>query len=140
MLRISLQRNTLSPDLRRRLRQVKNAAPLLKAVSDVLAQTAKGAFNDSGLRPTPWPAKKDGSPATLRLKQLLARSPRTVSTTPKRAILGSDRPYARAHQFGSRPQKGIPARRYMPFIGKRPTPLAIRRGREALKVKLGAKR
>jgi phage gpG-like protein len=137
MIRVSIRRDSLTPDLRRRLRAVKNKAPLLKAVADVLSQTAKGAFNDPQLRPTSWPAKKDGSPATLRRDQLLARSPRTVSTTPKRAILGSDRRYAAVHQFGSRPGgRGIPARRYMPFIDRRPTPLAVRRGSEALRIAL----
>ena len=134
MLRISIRRDSLSPDLRRRLLAVRNKAPLLKAVSDTLAQTAKGAFNDPALRPTSWPAKKDGSTATLRRDQLLARSPRTVSTTPQRAILGTDRRYGRYHQSGTR--RGLPARRFMPFVDRSPSALAIRRGREALRVAL----
>jgi len=110
-------------------------AAMLKAISDVLAETAKGAFNNPGYRPTSWPDKADGTIATLRRDQLLARSPRTVSATPRKAILGSDRHYAAVHQFGSK-RKGIPARRYMPFIDKTPTALAIKRGREAMRIYL----
>ncbi len=139
MLNVTLRKNTISPDIAARLRRVRHKGPLLKAVSDVLAETAKGAFNSPSLRPTSWPAKKDGSPATLRLNQLLARSPRTVGVTPRKAILGSDRRYAAVHQFGSR-KKGIPARRYMPFIEAHPTALAIRRGEEALRIRLGIRR
>lgn len=138
MINITLRKNTVSPDLARRIAATKGAkkAALLKAVSDVLAETAKGAFNNASYRPTPWPDKKDGTPATLRLNQLLTRSPRTVGATPRKAILGSDRHYAAVHQFGGK-KKRIPARRYMPFIDKAPSPLAIKRGREAIRVKLG---
>ena len=139
MINVTLRKNTISPDIAVRLRRVKNKGPLLKAISDTLAETAKGAFNNAGLRPTSWPAKKDGSVATLRLNQLLARSPRTVGVTPRKAILGSDRPYAAVHQFGSQ-KKGIPARRFMPFIDRRPTPLAIRRGEEALRIRMGIRK
>jgi phage gpG-like protein len=139
MLNITIRKNTISPDLAARLKRVRAKGPLLKAVSDTLAETAKGAFNNPGLRPTSWPNKKDGSVATLRLNQLLARSPRTVGVTPRKAILGSDRKYAAVHQFGSA-KKGIPARRFMPFIDRRPTALAIRRGEEALRIRLGIRR
>lgn len=139
MINVTLRKNTISPDIAARLKRVRNKGPLLKAVSDVLAETAKGALNNASLRPTSWPNKKDGSPATLRLNQLLARSPRTVGVTPRKAILGSDRKYAAVHQFGST-RKNIPARRFMPFLGRNPTPLAIRRGEEALRIKLGNRR
>lgn len=137
MIKFTLRRDTVTPDLRARISGVSGArkAAMLRAVADVLANTAKGAFNNTALRPSPWPAKADGSPATLRLNQLLARSPRTVSASPRNAILGSDRHYAAVHQFGSR-RKGIPARRYMPFVGAKPTAIAVKRGKEAIRVYL----
>lgn len=137
MIKFTLRRDTITPDLRARISGVSGArkAAMLRLISDSLANTAKGAFNNSSLRPTPWPNKADGSIATLRRDQLLARSPRTVSATPRNAILGSDRHYAAVHQMGSK-KKGIPARRYMPFIGQNPTALAIKRGKEAIRVYL----
>lgn len=139
MLNIRVRSNTVSPSLARELKKVRDKTYLHRAMSDALAETTKGAFNNSALRPTPWPDKADGSTATLRLDNLLARSPRTSSATPRKAILGSDRPYASVHQHGSK-RKNIPARRYFPFIGKKPTALAIKRGQEALRVKLGIRR
>jgi phage gpG-like protein len=138
MIKIKVRRDTLSPDIRRRVQLAMTRAMLNKAAADVLAETAKGAFNNASYRPNSWPAKKDGSTATLRKDNLLARSPRTGLVTPAKAILGSDRRYAAVHQYGSR-KKGIPARRYMPFVGKKPTPLAVRRVREAIRVKMGIK-
>lgn len=136
MIKFAMRRDSLSPDIRRRLARLKNKGPILRAVTDVLAETAKGAFNNPSLRPTPWAPLKSGAPATLRRDQLLARSPRTVGVTPRKAILGSDRRYAAVHQMGSN-RKGIPARRYMPFVGKKPTPLAVKRGAEAIRAKVG---
>ena len=136
MIRIKLTRDTVSPDLRKLIRQIDGSrkAAMLKAISDVLAEScAKRAFDSAPARPAPWVPKKDGSPATLRRDNLLSRSPRTVSATPKKAILGSDRKYAATHQFGST-KKGIPARPYMPFLNKKPTPLAVKRGSEAVRV------
>ncbi len=136
MIKIKITRDTVSPDLRRWVRQVAGSpkAALLKTISDVLAEScAKAAFDSASARPASWAPKKDGSPATLRRDNLLSRSPRTVSSTPRNAILGSDRKYAATHQFGS-PKKGIPARPFMPFLNKKPTPLAVRRGSEAVRV------
>lgn len=125
MIKFTLRRDTITPDLRARISGVsgRRKAALLRLISDSLTYTARGSFNDRSYRPTPWPNKKDGSVATLQLNQLLARSPRTVSATPRHAILGSDRHYAAVHQMGSK-KKGIPDRRYMLFIGKKPTALA----------------
>jgi len=82
MIKIRIRRDTLTPDLRRRLATVRDMRPILRGVSDVLAETAKGVFNNPSLRPTSWPPKADESPATLRQNNLLARSPRTVSAGP----------------------------------------------------------
>lgn len=132
--------DSLTPDLRRRMAAVRGArrAQMLRMAAATLAETAKGAFNNASLRPESWPLKADGTPATLRRDNLLARSPRVVGATPRRAILGSDRRYAAVHQMGSA-KKNIPRRPYFPFLGRQPTAVAIRRGREAIRVFLSRK-
>jgi phage gpG-like protein len=136
MIRLSLTSNTVSRDLERRIKAVKNTTPLLRAAGEVVAQMAKGAFNEPSLRPLSWARKADGSEATLRKNNVLARSPRVTSATPKNAIVGSDREYAAIHQLGGK-SRPMPARPYFPFLRKKPTHLAVKAVREALARKLG---
>ena len=133
-----LNNNTLVHGLRRRLAAFGDKEALHTAMADVTVQLAKRAFNSSTLRPAPWAPKKDGSPATLRKNQLLARSPRRVSATPKGAIVGSDRKYAAIHQLGGE-TRPMPARPYWGFIGKAgvPTEDLQKRVKSALLIVLG---
>ena len=116
-----LSNNTLVHGLRRRLAAFGDKEALHTAMADVTVQLAKRSFNTSSLRPAPWAPKKDGTPATLRKNQLLARSPRRVSATPKAAIVGSDRKYAAIHQLGGE-TRPMPARPYWGFVGKAGVP------------------
>lgn len=115
-LTILLNNNTLVHGLRRRLAAYQDKEALHTAMADVTVQLAKRAFNKPDLRPSAWAPKKDGTPATLRKNNVLARSPRRVSATPKHAIVGSDRKYAAIHQLGGE-TRPMPARPYWGFVG-----------------------
>lgn len=92
----------LTPALMIRIAAARDASPAMAKAGEVVKNIAKRAFNNPELRPHAWPNKKDGTPATLRLNQVLARSPEVVGVTATSVTVGSDRPYANIHQFGGR--------------------------------------
>lgn len=131
-------RDNISPALAKLAKGIANKKPILEAMGTQLESLTKRAFNEPGLRPIPWKAKRDGSPATLRKNQLLVRSIRIVDLTNDHVTVGTDRRYAAIHQVGGviRP-KGralvfriggktifakkvtIPPRPFFPFLGDR---------------------
>lgn len=158
MITVSIT-DTISSDLRDKYRAINNKAGIHSAISLGLASIAKRAFTDPSLRPTPWPARRDGSAATLRLSGTLAKSIRSSSSS-EYAMVTSDRLYAAIHQLGGRtaphtirprnkkalktpyglfktvnhPGSVIPARPFLPFYrdGK-PTKKAIELINQVLK-------
>jgi len=144
-LRIDL--DTLSPALGRLARAAGDKRPLLEAMGLALAESARRAFHEPALRPAPWPGR-----ATLIKSGALWQSLRVGSVTEASAIVGTDRLYARYHQYGVGPirpkskkalfwkglrhpvggTKGIPARPFFPFDADgRVTPAAAERVRAA---------
>lgn len=110
-------RDTLTPDLRRKALAVKNRKPLLQAMGQSVKSLAIRAFTDSALRPSTWaPRKVEPKDGHLLLQQstLLRKSINVTSTTNERVVIGSDRPYAAAHQLGST-TNNLPARPFLPF-------------------------
>ena len=61
---------------------------------------AQRSFNESSLRQTQWPAKRDGAPSNLKRKGALRISCRITKVTDSTVSVGSDRIYARIHQLG----------------------------------------
>ncbi len=112
---VKLTKDDVTKDLQRLMRKVRNPQPLLKAIGVGLVGLTKETFNNASLRPRPWVAKKDGSPATLKSREAtLWRSIRVQGVTKSNVFIGSDRPYAAIHQLGGR-SRPMPARPYMPF-------------------------
>ena len=105
----SVKMNSVSPDMAKRLSKVIDRRPILTAMAETAVQTTKQAFYNPTLRPLPWPDKADGTPATLRWKQMLRRSPATKSVSNTAVIIGSDRKYAAIHQLCGKVT--IPARK-----------------------------
>jgi len=122
-------RDTLGPDLRRKMATAKNPKKALEAMGLVVVSMAQRAFTQSSLRPKVWDALK---PSTIKAKQrkgygskplrssgTLAQSPRIVSVSSRSVTVGSDRrvgshSLAAIHQLGT--QDGhIPARPFFPF-------------------------
>jgi phage gpG-like protein len=128
-MKLTQTSDTLSPDLRSKARALRNPRPILEAMGLAAEQLTKRAFNEPGLRPSPWPAKKDGSVATLRKNQMLSRSPRVTSLNSSVVTIGSDRRYAAIHQMGGK-TRPMPARPFFPFFG------AAQKPTERLKVEI----
>ncbi|MBB5351099.1 phage gpG-like protein [Haloferula luteola] len=161
--------DTIDPDLALRVELAGDKVGLHRAMGLGVVSLAKRAFLQPALRPTAWPAKKDGSPATLRKSGTLAKSVRMVSATAGEALVGSDRHYAAIHQLGGEtaphvikpkrkkalawpgmkggpfasvkhPGSKIPARPYLPFFRDgRPTQRAITNMESILRAKLDKK-
>lgn len=97
-----------------------------QAMGLALVSLAIRSFNDESLRATPWAALKEAtiarkiaegtSTAILKRHGLLWRSWRVVEYTNSYVKVGSDRPYADVHQFGSK-DGTIPARPMLPMTG-----------------------
>lgn len=114
-------KDTLGTDLRKNVAAMKNPQRALTAMGTVLVSLAKRSFNEPGVRALPWAPlaastvrekqKKGYSEGILKRSGLLFRSPRVISTTNTMVTVGSDRPYAKYHQLGT---KKMPARPIFP--------------------------
>jgi phage gpG-like protein len=129
---MSLQiRDNISPALARMMARCKDRRPILEAMGQQLVTITKKAFNDASLRAATWPAKRDGSAATLKKTGMLWQSIRITEITNTSVTVGSDRPYAAVHQLGSSRATGrgggIPARPFFPFLSGNLTALAAKK-------------
>jgi phage gpG-like protein len=98
-----ITRNTLSPALAAIARRLSDKRPLLEAMALSLVSVTKRAFRDDSLRPAPWAPVKKTSGAALRQSGALFQSIAITGVTQDEARVGTDRPYARYHQFGTDP-------------------------------------
>ena len=110
--------DSLSPDLARRLKAAKNPQPILARMGQTIKSLAQRAFTDGALRPATWAARKvepkDGH-LLLQESTMLRKSIDVTSCTASQVTIGSDRPYAAAHQLGN-PAGNLPARPFFPFL------------------------
>ena len=121
-------RNDISPKLARIALGVHRPQVALRAMGTTLMSITMGNFNDAGsdYRPTPWPAKKDGSPSKLQKSGTLSRSFH-LTVTNEAATVANPTIYAATHQFGRTEGRGapIPARPFFPVdINGKLTPAA----------------
>ncbi len=111
-------KDSITPDLKRKARSLDSAGRtrVLSAMGQAVVSTGKSAFTQPGLRAANWAPRKDPEKKhnLLQLTTTLRKSIRVTSVTSTNVHLGSDRPYAAAHQLGSKKQN-IPARPYLPF-------------------------
>jgi phage gpG-like protein len=104
--RFVISRDLLTPELRRLARKVADKKPILEAMGLALVSVTQRAFNDPALRPAPWRQVRDPSGqfrAPLKRSGLLWKSARITSLDAHAVTVGTDRPYAAAHQFGTGP-------------------------------------
>ena len=111
------QKDAITPGLRARIRRLDGAGrtAAMEVMGIVVQTAAREAFTDESQRVAPWPAKNDGSEATLVETTALIHSLR-VEATARVVEVGSDRVYALTHQLGD-DSRGIPARPYLPVVG-----------------------
>lgn len=100
---LTVVQDTISPGLAKMIAASRNPKAVLEAMCLQLVSLTKRAFSDSSLRPTPWAPVKKQSGSALRASGTLWQSIRTISVTNDRGEIGTDRPYAAWHQFGTKP-------------------------------------
>mgnify|MGYP000905531104 CR=1 FL=1 len=93
-------RDTIDPALAAKIRAVSDPRPILEAMGLQLLSITQSAFNNPSERAAPWPAKKDGTPATLRRHQTLFKGWRVGALSRTSVSVVNDRRYAWIHQFG----------------------------------------
>lgn len=143
---IKVKRDDITPDIRKKLKGMKDLGPILRAMGTQLVSLTKRAFRDPSLRQTAWRNKKkydpieqrlvEGGPSNLILKGMLMSSIRITSLSKSNVTIGTDRKYGAIHQLGGviRPKKAaaltftigghtirtgkvtMPARPYFPFL------------------------
>lgn len=121
---LSIQDN-LTPDLRRKVAALSNRRPCLLAMGEAVVSLAKRAFTQPGLRPAEWKERdkrRTWSHPILRQSGDLWQGIHVVQADKESVTVGSPKVYAAVHQFGSNKTagrgSGIPARPFMPIIGK----------------------
>lgn len=135
----------ISPALAAKIRAVEDPRPILEAMLLQMLSITQSSFNDPSQRAAPWPAKRDGTAATLRKTQALFKAWRIGAITRKSGTITNSRAYAAIHQLGGRtkahvivprhakalafpggahpvkkvnhPGSKIPARPMLPFVG-----------------------
>jgi phage virion morphogenesis protein len=114
MLRITITDHA-SKELRKQIATLESGQKqaMLRSIGSEVVQMGKKAFNDSSLRPQPWPAlteqtlrrraaKGRKGTATLKDSGTLWRSIRVLATASGSVTVGTDRKYAAIHQFGGK--------------------------------------
>lgn len=82
------------------------------AAGTLMSSFAQRAFDEAGLRPAPWPARKDNkSHPLLRLSHDLRQGIHVQQSGSDSVRIGSPAKYAATHQLG---RGGIPARPFFP--------------------------
>lgn len=121
--------DTLRPQLAKLQAAGKDTTPVMRSMGNVFKSITEGNFNSVGAqhRPAPWPAKKDGTAATLKKSGLLWHSFH-LTVGKNLATLSNPTPYAAHHQFGSSKAtgrgSGLPARPFYPVVNNQLTPYA----------------
>ncbi len=158
---ISLKSDSISADLKRRLRTINDLRSVLEAAGLQLVSWSQFAFEDPTKRPLPWPARKSGNNPLLKKSRSLQQSIRVASISQDAVIVGTDRKYAAYHQWGTSPyvirpkvkkalfwngaahpvkkvnHPGLPARPFLPFYNNGSImPEAQRRVMNVIKRKL----
>lgn len=134
-----LKSDTLTPDLAARIKRAENSKAIMEAVGLQLVSWAQGSFDDPSKRPRSWKARRSGSNPLLKKSGALVQSIRVASVSNDSVVVGTDRPYAAFHQWGTKPyvirptlkkalfwsgaghpvkkvdHPGLPARPFLPF-------------------------
>lgn len=104
--------DSLTPKLREMAARCIYKKPILEAMGNALVSITVRAFTNESLRASSWAEvqKKVGSP--LYKSGAMKHSIRIVEANNEHVLVGTDRFYAKFHQFGT---KKMPARPFFPF-------------------------
>lgn len=123
---MQVHHDSITPGLAAIAARVRDLTPVAEAAGLQLVAFAGRSFNEPGVRAVPWAPLKPAtiaekiaagkSTAILKRDVVMARSFRITDLRPMSVTVGTDRPYARYHQFGA-PKRGLPQRPMLPFTG-----------------------
>jgi phage gpG-like protein len=100
-LSFKITRNDISPALSRMAAAAKNPTAVFRAMGTTFMSLTMGNFGaDPSYRPTAWPAKKDGHPATLQKSGTLSRNFHLEVGSDHATVFSGVKKYAAIHQFG----------------------------------------
>lgn len=88
---------------------------MLDAAGTLITSMAQRAFDEPGLRPSSWPARKDKAPHPLLIKSGDLRQGIHHQVQGDTVRMGSPKAYAAVHQLGGKKQP-IPARPFFPVL------------------------
>jgi phage gpG-like protein len=100
-LSFRLTRNDVSPALSRMAAAAHRPEPIFRAMGTTFLSLIMGNFKSAEYRTASWPAKKDGTPATLQKSGTLSRAFH-LTVTNTRATVSNPMVYAAIHQFGAK--------------------------------------
>jgi phage gpG-like protein len=104
--------DSLTPALQKMAAGCKNKKPILEAMGNTLVSLTIRAFTNESLRASSWPEVKKKVGAPLYKSGAMKHSIRIVDANNEHVLVGTDRFYAKFHQFGT---KKMPARPFFPF-------------------------
>lgn len=113
---VTIVRNDISPAIKKVIQTAKPEARkrILTSMGNTFKSITQGNFQsgNAGMRPVPWPNKKDGSVATLKKSRLLAGSFH-LETNSEQTVLSNPTPYAAIHQYGgkTKPHRILPKKK-----------------------------
>lgn len=113
------------------------------AAGTVVGSLAQRAFDEPGLRPTPWPARKSGGGHPLLIKSGTLRQSIHVRPEGSDAVrVGTPVIYGAIQQLGSDKSSGrgsgVPARPFFPVLNNQLTGVADEAIRDAVSALVGA--
>src|SRR5690242_13964038 len=97
---LRLTKDTLTPDLRKKIKTLQDPTPNWRAVGTQLVGYTRRSFRNPSLRIATWAPKKSGEPSNLIWKGMLMSSIGIKGLDKKGVEIGSDRKYAAIHQLG----------------------------------------
>jgi phage gpG-like protein len=113
------------------------------AAGTVLGSLAQRAFDEPGLRPTPWPQRKSGGSHPLLIKSHTLRQSIHVRPEGSDSVrVGTPVIYGAIHQLGSAKSSGrgsgVPARPFFPVLNDQLTGVASDAVNDALTALIGS--
>jgi phage gpG-like protein len=109
---------------------------MLDAAGTLISSMGQRAFDEPGLRPSSWPARKDKKPHALLIKSGDLRQSLHHEVQGDTVRIGSPKAYAAVHQLGGK-KRPIPARPFLPVLNGQLTGEAVEELNEVMSALIG---
>jgi len=132
---LTLKIDEISPSLDK-LASSKLKRRMLDAAGTLISSMGQRAFDEPGLRPSSWPARKDKKPHALLIKSGDLRQSLHHEVQGDTVRIGSPKAYAAVHQLGGK-KRPIPARPFLPVLNGQLTGEAVEELNEVMSALIG---